>query len=473
MMALLLRREGIAPFGSPGVRPASRLISRPIDSWMGIFLPGDVRVGFVNTYITPDTRHGAIGTSMTLTARLVITALSMPTDIYITGNAWLPVDVGLAEFDFKVRSGQHAMRLAAEIKDGILDAVVYTAGEKIPLRLPVGEDLVLSGAMGTTTFNVPLLRPGQEIVVDAFDPMTLSMGKARIKCVGKETIEVAGEQVKTSHLTTTVSGMTSEVWVAEGDEVVRVETPFGFFLRKITPQEALSRLDAGESRDLLLAVAVDATGKKPFRGARRMTLRLSGVAPEKYPPTDETQTAVGNEYAIAMATEPGEVEAVDSALAEYLESDAFVQADHPKIKAVALEAVQDETNPWKRALRLYEWVYNNINKTPVASVPSALEVLETREGDCNEHTVLFAALARSVGIPTRLAIGLAWSDTLDGFYYHAWPEVYVGRWTWMDPTLGQRIADATHIKLLDGNIEAWPRLLPYLGSLQIHVLSIQ
>ena len=42
----------------------------------------------------------------------------------------------------------------------------------------------------------------------------------------------------------------------------------------------------------------------------------------------------------------------------------------------------------------------------------------------------------------------------------------------MDPTLGQPLADATHIKLLNGGIESWPRLLPYLGKLEIEVLEI-
>ncbi|HQE84349.1 MAG TPA: transglutaminase-like domain-containing protein, partial [Candidatus Hydrogenedentes bacterium] len=108
----------------------------------------------------------------------------------------------------------------------------------------------------------------------------------------------------------------------------------------------------------------------------------------------------------------------------------------------------------------------------VLSIPSALEVLKSRVGDCNEHTVLFAALARSVDIPTRIALGVVWSEELDGFYYHAWPEVFVGEWLWMDPTLGQTVADATHVKLLTGDIERWPRLLPFLGKLRIEVTEV-
>ncbi|HOT50195.1 MAG TPA: transglutaminase-like domain-containing protein [Candidatus Hydrogenedentes bacterium] len=164
---------------------------------------------------------------------------------------------------------------------------------------------------------------------------------------------------------------------------------------------------------------------------------------------------------------------LDETLKASLAGDAFIQSEHPRVKGLAGKIVGDEKDPWRQAKRIYDWVHENIRKTVVLSVPSALETLETREGDCNEHAVLFAALARASGIPTRVAIGLAWSDELDGFYYHAWPEVHAGRWIPMDPTLGQPIADATHVKLLNGNIETWPQLLPYIGQLRMDIVSIE
>ncbi len=45
-----------------------------------------------------------------------------------------------------------------------------------------------------------------------------------------------------------------------------------------------------------------------------------------------------------------------------------------------------------RIQKICEWVYQNIEKRPVLSVSNALETLENRMGDCNEHAVLFAAL---------------------------------------------------------------------------------
>lgn len=473
MIALFLRREGILPYLSAAHRPLSPRIMHPTDTWMGIFF-GGAQIGFVNTNTTPDSRDGKIGTALSVTAKIHLTLLSSPTEIYLAGSAWIPQDSGIAQFDFKVRSSDHTMSVAATVEDGILNAEIHTAGEVIPLKFPVGKDLLLSGAMGTTTLNVPDLKKDEEVFIDTFDPMTFSMGKTRIKCVGEETLDVTGQQIPTKILTTTLNGLTSKVWIAANEEVVQAETPFGFSLRKVRPQEAFFRTEAQEPQDLLNVIGVQPTGQKPFRGATRMTIRLTGIVPENYPPVDTTQTAAENVYTITMAQAPAEQEVKPGdEQAEYLKADAFAQADHPKIQQVADNAAGSETGRWTRALAIYQWVYDTIEKTVVFSIPSALEVLETLEGDCNEHTILYTALARAAGVPTRIAIGLTWSDELNGFYYHAWPEVYAGQWIWMDPTLGQPIADATHIKLFNGSIETWPQLIPFLGQLKIEVIAIE
>ena len=156
--------------------------------------------------------------------------------------------------------------------------------------------------------------------------------------------------------------------------------------------------------------------------------------------------------------------------ARFLECDALVQCDDPKIRAFAAVIVRSERDPWARALLIEDWVYRNIRKRTVLSLPSAADVLARREGDCSQHTVLFTALARAAGVPTRMAAGLVWSEEEQAFAYHAWPEVFVGRWVWTDPTFGQPVADATHLKLATGDVADWqgdrrlPRPHPARGA---------
>ncbi len=76
-----------------------------------------------------------------------------------------------------------------------------------------------------------------------------------------------------------------------------------------------------------------------------------------------------------------------------------------------------------RAERLMREVNALLEKKPTVSLPSAREVLRTKVGDCNEHTALYVALARALGIPARIDVGLVF--VRGAFYYHAWPEVYI------------------------------------------------
>lgn len=413
---------------------------------------------------------------MGLSARMELPVFSENTMFTLNGSAWLTNDRGLSEFDFTFRSGGHDMRVRGEVKDNRLKASVETGGERLPFELPVRDELLLSGGMGMSAFDVPLLEPGKEIYVDAFDPTVMTLGKAKITCVGKEEIAVTGGKAETFLITTSIGGITSRAWLAPDGEVLQVETPFGFTLKKISPQEAMSPVLPSENADLVRSFAIRPKGVTPKRDATIMQVKISGVDENHLPPSDAVQTYTPGGYAITVPEVP--VRAPGTVLSDeergrYLHSDMFVTADHPKIREAAANAVRDETDPWKRAVRLHDWVFLRVKKKPVLSIPTALDVLQSLEGDCNEHAVLFVAMARAVEIPARIAAGVVWSDEFGVFGYHAWAEVHVGDWIPMDPTFGQLVADATHIKLLNGGIDQWPRLLPHIGAMQIEVLEVR
>jgi hypothetical protein len=476
MTLLLLRREGFFPFASRSPEGAPPRLTRPSDLWMGVYFGADSesRVGFANINTNPNTRRGVIGTDFTLTSRLNLMLINTPSDIFITGSAWIPQSGDTAELDFRVRSQSHTMGVTAQLADGQLSGSVLTAGESIPFKFPVSKNLMLSSAMGAATLNLPSLTEGQETTVDTFDPMTFSMGKAKVKCVGVETLEIDGNPVKCKILTTEMNGAIAKAWLTDKEELVKAVTPYGFSLRKIRQSEAMQPIQGG-SGNILTDMSITPTGKKPLRGAKRLVIRLSGVSPEQFPPTDDTQSGNGDVYTIIAAEPPSQnsQSPASEAMDDYLKSDAFIQSDHEKIRNTAKAIIGTETDPWRKSQLILQWVNRNLRKLSVFSIPSALEVLESREGDCNEHTVLYTALARSAGVPARVAIGMVWSDAMNGFFYHAWPEVFVGKWIWLEPTLGQSVADATHIKFLNGDIETWTRLLPYLGRLKIEVLETE
>jgi transglutaminase-like putative cysteine protease len=86
-------------------------------------------------------------------------------------------------------------------------------------------------------------------------------------------------------------------------------------------------------------------------------------------------------------------------------------------------------------------------------------------------------MARALEIPARIAVGLV--SVRGAFYYHAWPEVYLGEesgrgmWLPVDPTLNQFPADATHVRLARGGLDKQAAILPLIGRLKISILDLE
>src|SRR5262249_61013738 len=110
----------------------------------------------------------------------------------------------------------------------------------------------------------------------------------------------------------------------------------------------------------------------------------------------------------------------------------LLQSKDPQIVRLARHIQRRDRDPRAVAERLNAWVHDSVADRITFGVPNALQVLKTRSGDCNEHTQLFVALARAIGLPARVAAGLAYVD--GKFYYHAWPEIYLDDWVAVDPT---------------------------------------
>ena len=199
---------------------------------------------------------------------------------------------------------------------------------------------------------------------------------------------------------------------------------------------------------------------------------------------------------------------VPTTIQHYLRPSLFVESADPRIVAKANEVIGSRTDPWERMQALEQWVYATLTKRFTIGLPSAVDILATPTGDCHEHTVLFTALARSVGLPTRMVAGLVYQG--GRFFYHAWPEVWMDQWSphlagaaegsssasradhnapqgqtgpsghsqvggWLptDPTLAQRIADATHLGLSEAENESLITLGHFIGKLRVSVLSVE
>jgi len=162
-----------------------------------------------------------------------------------------------------------------------------------------------------------------------------------------------------------------------------------------------------------------------------------------------------------------------SAFAPFLGATPEIQSDDPRVRGLAREIAGEETDALRTAEKLTAWVHAHLRKIYRAKLPSALEVLEARAGDCKAHAVLLAALARARGLPARTVSGLV--ATGDGkFYYHEWTELFVGEWMPADAAFNQPNADATHIKLAEGEplVQA-AAIAGAIGRLRLEIIEVQ
>jgi hypothetical protein len=302
----------------------------------------------------------------------------------------------------------------------------------------------------------------------------------------KETIQFEGKNVQTYVVQQKFVGMTTTLWANAQGDVFRELSLNGFESVKETKEVATRLGDKPMSVSSFITLSL-VTIKKPIASPDdqgRLKLKLINVHGPDSIPQDHRQKVLKTEkngeesYTTTLLIQrepktPGKNVSLPmstSMYKEYLQDAPEIQVQHPLIRTLAKDLVEGKKDAWKAAKLISTWVYDNLDKVLVDSF-TALDALHDRRGECQSHTNLFTALARAAGIPTKVVNGLVYSREFKGFLYHAWPEVWVGEWRALDPTLGQHYVDATHIKLSEGNYEGALKLMEFIGQVNIELLE--
>jgi transglutaminase-like putative cysteine protease len=313
-----------------------------------------------------------------------------------------------------------------------------------------------------------------------FDPATLRNAPVSVAVGRRELVRISDRPLPAFRVELSFGGLQTTSWVTDTGEVVREESPMGLLTVAETQERAMAKAVSRSIQvDLLEAAAVVPQSKQRIeqpRDVERLRLRLEGADLSSADLQGAGQRVDGDVIEIVDARtlqpEPGALD-----LSAFLQAEPFIESDAPEIRAEALRATAGGDSPREIAERLTRHVNALLEKKPTVSLPSALDVLRTRVGDCNEHTALFVALARAAGLPARIDVGLV--SVRSAFYYHAWPEVYIaegkerGFWLPVDPTLNQFPADATHVRLARGGLDKQAAILPLIGRVKMTILDLQ
>jgi hypothetical protein len=302
-----------------------------------------------------------------------------------------------------------------------------------------------------------------------FDPATMGQRPVQITMDGHENLMIMGREMNTRKISIAFMGTIQTAWIADDGTVVKEEGLLGLRLQRATKSEALDHPGLVSSQDLVEMVSVSPKHiiEKPLE-LNRLTLKIAAM-PEHLFLDGGRQSYKDGILTIVKETLPLSFQSTESESKRFLEPTAFIQSDHPNIRRIVSEVVSPEDTPRVKADKIVNWVYTHIDKRPVLSVPNALETLENRVGDCNEHAVLMAAMARAAGIPTQIEAGLVY--TRGRFYYHAWNVLYLGKWVTVDALMGQMPADVTHLRMIRGEPDQQIDLIGIIGKVDLEVLS--
>ena len=411
-------------------------------------------------------------------------------------------------FQTEAQLGPSPMLAKGHVAGGRMLVETTTAGQSVAGEIPWTREDRGFFAVEQSLLARPM-KPGEQRTLRGLQPVFNQVAAIALVARALEATELLSgtRELLRIDATTEMPGdvrIESTYWTDAAGETLKMSTPAMSMVAYRTTKERALAESRGAALDLNLTSMVKLD--RPLdhgHDARRIRYRVQFQEgdPARVFVNDRAQrvtaidahTAELTVRAVRPQTPPDGFAADPAAPAdEFRQANSFIQSDDPRIAALAREAAGTEIDPWKTAVALEAFVHRKIAaKNYSQAFATAVEVAESLEGDCTEHAVLLAALARARGIPARVAIGLVYVPEASadvgkngggagGFLYHMWTEVYVaGGWVGLDGTRGRGGVGAAHLKLATSSLRdatAYSSMLPVaqvLGRLKIEVLAVE
>lgn len=342
--------------------------------------------------------------------------------------------------------------------------LVIKSSEGSPVRkiLPMKSSVLYSEALGFL-WSPENLRVGKKGRIEIWNPLVMGFQDVEFWVREKQTVSYQGRDQEAYLVYLNLAGLETRSWLSPEGVVLKEESATGLVLKK---EDAYKIFDAMREKrtappDLpnLFSIPSSQILNNPL-ALNSMKIKISAGGENRILEIKKPDLKSWPDIPIPVA---------DPELAPYLASDPWIQAQDPLIQKTAREIVGKENKALAAALKIQDWVHKTVAPIPTVSLPVSREVLQYKRGDCNEYTVLFTALARSIGIPTKMIAGVVY---LNGrFFYHAWPQIYAGDWIALDPTFGQAPADVTHVPIIEGGLQEQVGLVDKIGKIKAVIIE--
>lgn len=486
----LVRREYFRPSSQLAVVSAATV--PPGATFYSVFMNG-TQIGFASN--TVDTVPGGIYVSDILEIFVPVLGSTQRLNAHTKVN--LSKALQLIGFEAKIEGDANRFVAHGEVLGDSLLAVEITTGERTEMiAVPLREPVVLPAYLPLRLSFGPGIEVGDSHTVALYDPFTFQEKMVDIAITGDSTFIIPDSAVFDStamrweaiHWDTLYArrieqhagGLRTETWIDELGRVVQYRSPVGFVISRSVYELAYENFRRGDGvgaalrPEVIAQTVIAANASLEVDELAQVRVVLSGTELNGFQLEGGRQQLIADTLIVTRET-PDQLDAdymlpnLSLRFAQFVRPEPLIQSDDERLLALARRIVGRTRNARRAAESINRWVFEEITKEVTAGVPNAVRVLENRSGDCNEHTVLFVALARATGLPTRTAAGLIYID--GSFYYHAWAEVFLGDWVAFDPTLGQTPADASHLRFTVGGLARQLELTRLIGRVSLDVVE--
>jgi hypothetical protein len=378
----------------------------------------------------------------------------------------------LNSFEFRMFSNLFSFQAKGTIKGKELHIDLLSGGSVKKSVIPLKEIPCLASSLKPMMLADGLM-VGKKLRYHVFDPSTMSTTPVEVLVEGIEEISLRSKQIECYRIKSTFKGIALRSWIDDNGSTMKEESPLGLMLIKESKADALTENWGETTKDLIAASAISINRPIMIADPSYLKVRIENINLEEFDLSSHRQKRAGDVLEITREKLSGvttyTIPYPQGDMKTYLAPTVFLQSTDKTLVDKAQEIVGSERDPLEAATRIKEWVYRTIEKKPTLSIPSALDVLKVKVGDCNEHATLFVALCRAVGIPSKLSAGIVYNQ--GSFYYHAWADVFVGSWVSIDPTMDQLPVDATHICFVEGGLDKQLEIIKLIGVVTLEVME--
>ncbi|MGH7801022.1 MAG: transglutaminase domain-containing protein [Thermodesulfobacteriota bacterium] len=442
------------------------------EEWMGIYSGGD-KIGYSHTIYRPKRENLQIFEE----TKINMDILGSKQDVDIK-STYILNKYELQAFEFSMKAGPVDLGAEGKREGKKLNIQVSSVSGKSNITFstdtePIVSPIIFKWLAGQKP------KVGKSYVVTLFDPTLILTGaetkdlRTTLSIEDEEQITIPYGSFKTYRVKMLFMDSESTYWITEDGGIIKEASLPGLVsLREAKEKvlgETLKSLDIVQKTAISSNILLDNPRTLKF-----LRVKIDGIESPKEPDLEGSGNLFKDGIIEVRRSDlsqiiPYDIPYTDGAYKSYTKSTSLIQSDDPKIIEESAEILRGEKDSLRAAKEINNWVYKKLEKVPTVSLPNALDVLETKRGDCNEHAALFAALSRAAGIPAKIVFGVVYVN--GKFYYHAWNEVFLGSWIPVDPTFGQLPADASHIKFVEGDLNRGSEIIRLVGKIKIEILD--